>query len=49
MFDLPVPGYSLAEDLVAAGYTAYYLDVRGWGNSTPHRRSESHVSTIRRP
>jgi len=34
VFDLPVPGYSLAEDLVAAGHTAYCLDVRGWGNST---------------
>lgn len=33
VFDLPIPGYSLAEDLVAAGYTAYCLDVRGWGNS----------------
>jgi len=33
VFDLPIPGYSLAEDLVAAGYTAYLMDVRGWGNS----------------
>jgi pimeloyl-ACP methyl ester carboxylesterase len=33
-FDLPVPGYSLAADLAAAGHTAYVLDARGWGRST---------------
>jgi pimeloyl-ACP methyl ester carboxylesterase len=33
-FDLPVPGYSLAEDLARAGHPAYAIDVRGWGRST---------------
>lgn len=33
-FDLPVPGYSLAEDFAAAGYATYVMDVRGWGAST---------------
>lgn len=33
-FDLPVPGYSVAEDLARAGHTAYVMDVRGWGGST---------------
>jgi len=33
-WDVPVPGYSLAEDLARAGHPAYALDVRGWGHST---------------
>jgi pimeloyl-ACP methyl ester carboxylesterase len=33
-FDLPVAGYSLAEDLARAGHPAYMLDIRGWGDST---------------
>jgi pimeloyl-ACP methyl ester carboxylesterase len=33
-FDLPVPGYSLAEDLARAGHATYVMDVRGWGRST---------------
>lgn len=33
-FDLPVPGYSLAADLAAAGHVAHVMDVRGWGRST---------------
>lgn len=33
-FDVPVPGYSLAEDLARAGHPTYLLDVRGWGRST---------------
>jgi pimeloyl-ACP methyl ester carboxylesterase len=33
-FDLPVPGYSLAEDLARAGHPTYVMDVRGWGRST---------------
>lgn len=33
-FDVPVPGYSLAEDLARAGHATYLLDVRGWGRST---------------
>jgi len=34
IFDLDVPGYSLAEDLAAAGHAAYIVDIRGWGRST---------------
>lgn len=33
-FDVPVPGYSLAEDLARAGHPTYAMDVRGWGGST---------------
>ncbi len=33
-FDLPVPGYSVAEDFVQAGHSVYIMDVRGWGGST---------------
>jgi pimeloyl-ACP methyl ester carboxylesterase len=33
-FDLPVPGYSLAEDLATAGHVVYVMDVRGWARST---------------
>src|SRR5262245_44348792 len=33
-FDVPVAGYSLAEDLARAGHATYLLDVRGWGHST---------------
>jgi pimeloyl-ACP methyl ester carboxylesterase len=33
-FDLPVPGYSLSEDLARAGHPTYAIDVRGWGHST---------------
>ena len=33
-FDVPIPGYSLAEDLARAGHAVYVLDVRGWGRST---------------
>lgn len=33
-FDLPVPGYSLAEDLANAGHRTYAMDVRGFGRST---------------
>lgn len=31
-FDLPVPGYSLAEDF-ASWFDVYVMDIRGWGNS----------------
>lgn len=34
VFDQPKPGYSLVEDLVAAGHPTYYVDVRGFGGST---------------
>lgn len=33
-FDLPVPGYSLAEDLARAGHPTYVIDIRGWGRSS---------------
>ena len=33
-FDLPVPDYSLAEDLAAAGHAVHVMDARGWGGST---------------
>jgi pimeloyl-ACP methyl ester carboxylesterase len=33
-FDVPVPGYSMAEELARAGHPAYAIDVRGWGGST---------------
>jgi pimeloyl-ACP methyl ester carboxylesterase len=33
-FDLPVPGYSLAEDLARAGHPTYVVDLPGWGAST---------------
>ena len=32
-FDLVVPGYSLAENIAAAGHVVYVMDVRGFGNS----------------
>jgi pimeloyl-ACP methyl ester carboxylesterase len=34
VYDPPVPGYSLAEDLARAGHPSYLLDIRGWGRST---------------
>lgn len=33
-FDVPVPGYSLAEDLARADHPTYLIDIRGWGRST---------------
>ncbi|AWT56491.1 alpha/beta hydrolase [Mycolicibacterium smegmatis] len=33
-FDLPVPGYSLAEDLVRAGHPTFIMDARGYGGSS---------------
>jgi pimeloyl-ACP methyl ester carboxylesterase len=36
-FDLPVRGYSLAEDFARQGFRVFVMDVRGWGGSTkPH-------------
>jgi pimeloyl-ACP methyl ester carboxylesterase len=32
-YDTGVPGYSLAEDLAAAGRVVYLLNLRGWGES----------------
>jgi pimeloyl-ACP methyl ester carboxylesterase len=33
IFDLPLPGYSLLEELAKTGRTAYALDIRGFGHS----------------
>ncbi|MCC6327467.1 MAG: alpha/beta fold hydrolase [Acidobacteria bacterium] len=33
-FDVPVPGFSLAEDIARAGHPVYVMDVRGYGDST---------------
>jgi pimeloyl-ACP methyl ester carboxylesterase len=35
IFDLPVPGYSLAEDLARMGLDVFLMDARGWGQSSP--------------
>lgn len=43
-FDLPVAGYSLAEDLARAGHPAYMIDIRGWGDSTRPRELASDPS-----
>lgn len=38
IFDLPVPGYSLAEDLARMGLDIFLMDPRGWGqSSTPQQ------------
>jgi hypothetical protein len=34
IFDLPVPAYSLAEDLARMGLDVFLMDPRGWGRST---------------
>lgn len=51
-FDVPVRGYSLAEDLARNGFRVFVMDVRGWGSSTrpremdqPPNRSSPLVST----
>jgi pimeloyl-ACP methyl ester carboxylesterase len=36
-FDLPVPGYSLAEVFAKRGLRVFLMDVRGWGSSTKPR------------
>jgi pimeloyl-ACP methyl ester carboxylesterase len=33
LFDLPLPGYSLLQELAQAGRAAYALDIRGFGHS----------------
>lgn len=33
-FDLPIPGYSVAEDIASAEHAVYIMDIRGWGRST---------------
>lgn len=33
-FDVPVPGYSLAEEIARMGRIAVTVDLRGWGDST---------------
>jgi pimeloyl-ACP methyl ester carboxylesterase len=35
IFDLPVPGYSLAADLARMGLDVFLMDARGWGQSSP--------------
>jgi pimeloyl-ACP methyl ester carboxylesterase len=44
IFDLPIPGYSLAEDLARMGLDVFLMDARGWGPSSPST-SESPGST----
>jgi pimeloyl-ACP methyl ester carboxylesterase len=34
IFDLPIPGYSLAEDLARMGLDVFLMNARGWGQST---------------
>ena len=38
LFDLPLPGYSLMEELAAHGRPVYALDVRGYGHSLGGRQ-----------
>jgi pimeloyl-ACP methyl ester carboxylesterase/quercetin dioxygenase-like cupin family protein len=45
IFDLPVPGYSLAEDFAAMGLDTFLMDARGWGRSTPARDSSEPPGT----
>jgi pimeloyl-ACP methyl ester carboxylesterase len=40
IFDLPVPGYSLAQDFAAMGLDAFLMNASGWGQST-HSRDTS--------
>ena len=42
-FDLPVPGYSFAQDLATCGHgrAVYIMDVRGWGGSTRPKELEA--------
>jgi alpha-beta hydrolase superfamily lysophospholipase len=42
-FDLPVPRFSLAADLAAAGHAVYGKDVRGWGRSTRPAALDEHL------
>jgi pimeloyl-ACP methyl ester carboxylesterase len=35
IFDLPIRGYSLAEDFAAMGLDTFLMNARGWGQSTP--------------
>jgi pimeloyl-ACP methyl ester carboxylesterase len=34
IFDLPVPGYSMAQDLSRMGLDVFLMDARGWGKSS---------------
>jgi pimeloyl-ACP methyl ester carboxylesterase len=47
IFDLPVPGYSLAEDLAAMGLDAFLMNARGWGRSSPSRDSSEPAGSSR--
>ena len=44
-FDLPVPGYSLAEDFAKRGFRVFVMDVRGWGSSTKPRAMDEPPET----
>jgi len=39
-FDLPVAGYSLAENFAKRGFRVFVMDVRGWGSSTRPREMD---------
>jgi pimeloyl-ACP methyl ester carboxylesterase len=47
IFDLPVPGYSLAEDLAAIGLNTYLMNARGWGRSSALRESSEPLGSSR--
>ena len=43
LFDLPVAGYSLADDLARMGLDVFLMNPRGWGKSTPAPNSAEAV------
>ena len=45
--DLQVPGGSLAEDLAKAGFTAFIMDIRGYGRSTRPKEMSDPPNNIR--
>ena len=47
LFDLPVAGYSLVDDLARMGLDVFLMNPRGWGKSTPARipRKRSVISS----
>lgn len=44
LFDLPLPGYSLMEELAREGRAVYALDMRGYGHSLGSREMEAPAS-----